>query len=40
MTVEGKVKLIDFGAACDLCTQINYSPEVGLLADVSLYPSC
>merc|ERR1711959_304782 len=31
ITVEGKVKIIDFGAACDLCTQINYSPEYGML---------
>lgn len=31
LTVEGKVKLIDFGAACDLCTQINYSPEFGMM---------
>merc|ERR1712107_549024 len=31
LTVEGKIKFIDFGAACDLCTQINYSPEYGML---------
>lgn len=31
ITVEGRVKFIDFGAACDLCTQINYSPEYGML---------
>merc|ERR1712216_472790 len=31
ITVEGNVKIIDFGAACDLCTCINYSPEYGML---------
>merc|ERR1711959_473310 len=31
ITVEGEIKFIDFGAACDLCTQINYSPEYGML---------
>merc|ERR1719235_3036594 len=31
MTVEGKVKIIDFGAACDLCTCVNYSTEYGML---------
>lgn len=26
-----QVKLIDFGAACDLCTGINFNPEFGML---------
>ena len=26
-----QVKLIDFGAACDLCTGINFNPEYGML---------
>jgi len=31
ITVEGIVKIIDFGAACDLSTHINYCPEYGML---------
>ncbi|CAG9465374.1 unnamed protein product [Pedinophyceae sp. YPF-701] len=31
VTVEGKVKVIDFGAATDLSTGINYNPEYGML---------
>jgi serine/threonine protein kinase len=31
ITVDGAVKLIDFGAAADMCTGINFSPESGLL---------
>lgn len=26
-----QIKLIDFGAACDLCTGINFNPEYGML---------
>lgn len=31
VTAGGEVKLIDFGAAADLCTGINFSPGFGLL---------
>lgn len=31
VTATGAVKLIDFGAAADMCTGINFSPESGLL---------
>lgn len=31
VTVEGRIKLIDFGAATDLSTGINYSPQYGML---------
>lgn len=31
VTVQGKIKIIDFGAACDLSTGINFSPDGGLL---------
>lgn len=31
ITASGAVKLIDFGAAADMCTGINFSPEFGLL---------
>ena len=31
MTVDGKLKLIDFGAAVDMCTGINFNPEAGML---------
>ena len=31
ITSSGEVKLIDFGAAADLCTGINFSPGYGLL---------
>jgi hypothetical protein len=30
-TCACQVKLIDFGAACDLCTGINFNPEYGML---------
>lgn len=31
LTVKGEVKLIDFGAAVDMCTGINFSPLYGML---------
>lgn len=31
ITSAGKVKLIDFGAAVDMCTGINFNPESGML---------
>lgn len=31
VTVDGKLKLIDFGAAVDMCTGINFNPEAGML---------
>ena len=31
LTVKGEVKLIDFGAAVDMCTGINFSPLFGML---------
>lgn len=31
LTVKGQVKLIDFGAAVDMCTGINFSPLYGML---------
>lgn len=30
-TVDGDVKIIDFGAAADLCSGINFNPEFGML---------
>ncbi|PRW05929.1 Serine threonine- kinase chloroplastic [Chlorella sorokiniana] len=31
ITVDGEIKVIDFGAACDLSTGINFNPEYGML---------
>lgn len=31
LPLRSQVKLIDFGAACDLCTGINFNPEFGML---------
>ena len=31
ITVDGKLKVIDFGAAVDMCTGINFNPEAGML---------
>jgi len=31
ITVDGKLKVIDFGAAVDMCTGINFNPESGML---------
>jgi serine/threonine protein kinase len=31
VTVEGEVKIIDFGAAVDMCTGINFNPLYGML---------
>lgn len=31
VTAEGNVKIIDFGAAVDLCTGINFNPLYGML---------
>lgn len=31
VTSEGSVKIIDFGAAVDLCTGINFNPRYGML---------
>lgn len=31
VTANGDIKLIDFGAACDLSTGINFNPEYGML---------
>eukprot|EP00775_Hariotina_reticulata_P012397 gene12397-12532_t len=31
ITVNGEVKIIDFGAACDMCTGINFNPLYGML---------
>lgn len=31
MTNSGAVKLIDFGAAVDMCTGINFNPSAGML---------
>ncbi|KAI8468751.1 MAG: protein kinase [Monoraphidium minutum] len=31
ITVDGKVKVIDFGAAADMCTGINFNPLYGML---------
>lgn len=31
ITVDGKVKIIDFGAAADMCTGINFNPLYGML---------
>eukprot|EP00878_Enallax_costatus_P022131 GHUV01023469.1.p1 GENE.GHUV01023469.1~~GHUV01023469.1.p1 ORF type:complete len:376 (+),score=66.76 GHUV01023469.1:362-1489(+) len=31
VTVNGEIKIIDFGAACDLCTGINFNPLYGML---------
>lgn len=31
VTSDGKIKVIDFGAACDLCTGINFNPQFGML---------
>ena len=31
ITGSGEVKLIDFGAAVDMCTGINFNPESGML---------
>ena len=31
ITVDGKIKIIDFGAACDMCTGINFNPLYGML---------
>ncbi len=31
LTGKGDVKIIDFGAAVDMCTGINFNPEYGML---------
>ena len=31
VTAEGSIKIIDFGAAVDLCTGINFNPQFGML---------
>ena len=31
ITTGGDVKIIDFGAAVDMCTGINFNPAVGML---------
>ena len=31
ITVDGTVKIIDFGAAVDMCTGINFNPLYGML---------
>lgn len=31
LTVEGTLKIIDFGAAVDMCTGINFNPRTGML---------
>jgi serine/threonine protein kinase len=31
ITSSGQVKIIDFGAACDLSTGLNFNPEQGML---------
>ncbi|KAI8474732.1 MAG: kinase-like domain-containing protein [Monoraphidium minutum] len=31
ITGDGKVKIIDFGAAADMCTGINFNPQFGML---------
>lgn len=31
ITSSGEVKLIDYGAACDLSTGLNFNPEQGML---------
>jgi serine/threonine protein kinase len=31
LTSSGEVKLIDYGAACDLSTGLNFNPEQGML---------
>jgi serine/threonine protein kinase len=31
LTSSGEVRLIDFGAACDLSTGLNFNPEQGML---------
>lgn len=31
LTVNGDIKIIDFGAACDMCTGINFNPLYGML---------
>ncbi|GMH32272.1 hypothetical protein BSKO_00106 [Bryopsis sp. KO-2023] len=31
ITVEGQIKIIDFGAAADMSTGINFNPDVGML---------
>lgn len=31
ITTDGEVKLIDFGAAVDMCTGVNFNPLYGML---------
>lgn len=31
ITTSGQVKVIDFGAAVDMCTGINFNPKYGML---------
>ena len=31
VTADGSIKIIDFGAAVDLCTGINFNPRYGML---------
>ena len=45
ITVDGKLKVIDFGAAVDMCTGINFNPEAGMLdprraGSCILLPAC